>query len=1122
MITSNHKKLVNACYPVQNTVNPDPNSVSKLIYYCSTRPHKISKITTYLLSYAQSQALPASFRTTFSVHRHSKPGLICTLKIFNELIGNPTINSSLLGPHLSTIIAIGLGLLNRSSSLVVDHSGFFGHDWVALDLDITRTTIDLFSTYAQSIISDHLQDDQSTKNYLFFIAKFSSIASLSPSIVSKQDNTRPKPARCMALMALESTIKGAGLYSSTTYFERQIQMIIPAIISSILPSKHRPADQLMTVILQARLEDTSSASLDKPSLLKEINRYRTVLDPLSTPELARSTELDIINYSIKLIQFLLQIQLSNLNQFEITVHEILNQVEATIIILPSQSEYHHWLGRALLEWAMPRYRSNVIDLIVDRLTSLDSKQSKLKTTANNQKEFLSKMIILTGMLNQMIIDPLIQSIHLLNTLNILHQLIRLIQSSIDLDSTSHPDSITLRTLLVDVIGNLSSRIFYDDQINDMNRDIWGRIKTLNRALLFLPKDSTTPTEQESSILISILFDCLNRIIITSNNSKSTDLKSKLNHHQHQVSLSIWKENLSILDELNHSKSRSNFFNAFKSFLKFEAFPIGRPHRDEDRLLKVELLSTINVLVYRKSINRAVSNSEIGDEHQGQEEEEGPDLSDCLLEILGFQEFIILEICVPMLRELDQKKTHQIGGPSDLVLESLKKISQVWKLEDLVSSCINFEAGSNRIIEWDSIIKAICNSGIVNLSSGLDYSSLEKLFVPHHWSLSEGRNLAGWTGNPVSRRSTIVNGTTSQLPKIIQRMSSAVGMRADHQSRTNIAVKPNGINPETRRVYLSNLHNYHRSSSLSLRSSSVINNPSFLTVKQDTSVSDLRNTLIGNGFINHHHSSDRNGRNSVLVLNNSRSSHNFELSNNNHSTGDLSGFMYTTNNNSTTNTTVHHHANLSSTNFFNTLPNSFRGSSSTTTNNRNIMPSLTHNLFLASDDSSDTNHQSIPHTLTHLDNENEDQYKTSLVRRQTLTAEVLDKLKLKTSNRPVSTFVGNTPLNLLSPTRKLFANGHGVGEDGKDTDGLDGIQEQEKDPSSSSHTGDLSSSVTPKLSPSVVGIPPSNSASSNSRIHSDIFSTGTTTGTNTAQSSLRKPHPSLRKSVIIQPPYNLHD
>ncbi|POW19074.1 hypothetical protein PSHT_05106 [Puccinia striiformis] len=969
MITSNHKKLVNACYPVQNTVNPDPNSVSKLIYYCSTRPHKISKITTYLLSYAQSQALPASFRTTFSVHRHSKPGLICTLKIFNELIGNPTINSSLLGPHLSTIIAIGLGLLNRSSSLVVDHSGFFGHDWVALDLDITRTTIDLFSTYAQSIISDHLQDDQSTKNYLFFIAKFSSIASLSPSIVSKQDNTRPKPARCMALMALESTIKGAGLYSSTTYFERQIQMIIPAIISSILPSKHRPADQLMTVML---VEDTSSASLDKPSLLKEINRYRTI-------------------------------QLSNLNQFEITVHEVLNQIEATIIILPSQSEYYHWLGRALLEWAMPRYRSNVIDLIVDRLTSLDSKQSKLKTTTN-QKEFFSKMIILTGMLNQMIIDPLIQSIHLLNTLNILHQLIRLIQSSIDLDSTSHPDSITLH-------------------------------------------------------------------------------------------------------ELNHSKSRSNFFNAFKSFLKFEAFPIGRPHRDEDRLLKVELLSTINVLVYRKSINRAVSNSEIGDEHQGQEEEEGPDLSDCLLEILGFQEFIILEICVPMLRELDQKKTHQIGGPSDLVLESLKKISQVWKLEDLVSSCINFEAGSNRIIEWDSIIKAICNSGIVNLSSGLDYSSLEKLFVPHHWSLSEGRNLAGWTGNPVSRRSTIVNGTTSQLPKIIQRMSSAVGMRADHQSRTNIAVKPNGINPETRRVYLSNLHNYHRSSSLSLRSSSVINNPSFLTVKQDTSVSDLRNTLIGNGFINHHHSSDRNGRNSVLVLNNSRSSHNFELSNNNHSTGDLSGFMYTTNNNSTTNTTVHHHANLSSTNFFNTLPNSFRGSSSTTTNNRNIMPSLTHNLFLASDDSSDTNHQSIPHTLTHLDNENEDQYKTSLVRRQTLTAEVLDKLKLKTSNRPVSTF--------------LFANGHGVGEDGKDTDGLDGIQEQEKDPSSSSHTGDLSSSVTPKLSPSVVGIPPSNSAS-NSRIHSDIFSTGTTTGTNTAQSSLRKPHPSLRKSVIIQPPYNLHD
>ncbi|OAV92918.1 hypothetical protein PTTG_11964, partial [Puccinia triticina 1-1 BBBD Race 1] len=122
MITSNHKKLVNACYPVAvknktlAAIAPDPNALSKLIYYCATRPHKIHKITSYLISYAQSQALPSSFTASLSVYRHSKPGLICTIKIFTHLIHNPRINPAILAPHLATIIAIGLGLFNQAFS----------------------------------------------------------------------------------------------------------------------------------------------------------------------------------------------------------------------------------------------------------------------------------------------------------------------------------------------------------------------------------------------------------------------------------------------------------------------------------------------------------------------------------------------------------------------------------------------------------------------------------------------------------------------------------------------------------------------------------------------------------------------------------------------------------------------------------------------------------------------------------------------------------------------------------------------------------------------------------------------------------------------------------------------
>ncbi|KNZ47753.1 hypothetical protein VP01_617g3 [Puccinia sorghi] len=955
MITSNHKKLVNACYPVAvrhknlASISPDPNSLSKLIYYCATRPHKISKITSYLISYAQSQALPSSFTASLSVYRHSKPGLICTIKIFNSLLENHTINLKILGAHLSQIIAIGLGLFNQSfsssplsstqpSSSSNSDPGFFGSDWVAHDLDITRATINLFSTYAQSIKSDCLQDDQLARNYLFFLAKFSSVAIICPSISSitslDSPSARPKPARCMALMALESAIKAPALYS-TTYFERQIQLIIPGLMSSITPSPQRPPAELLNLLHQACLDcshQPTRSSPPKSQLLSDITTFRSIISPPSPPELSKSTELDLIRFSVKILDFLLNVQLTNLNQFEICVNEILNHIESTIYI-PS-ADYYDWFGKSLLHWAMPKYRSSVIDLVVDRLTLIDSKQHKSNSAANHplpvdhQPQYLNKMVTLVGILNSMINDPLTHSIQLLNTLNILHQLLRLVQSILDMKLTK--DSQRLYDLLVQVIGSLAHTVYYDEQINDLCKDILGRIKTI---IYPAPSEGFPDTSFSfEPSFVTALFDCLECILISSNISLSAcdpnQPTSRFPLEHIPVSPSLWKDSLPILDDLQDPQCRHAFFKALLSFLKFEAFRISPASKAGGEQQLVQFLSAINVSVFRHLVEPArlfaetFQSSSLVDKTSLSEHSTGtlgPSIKltpskqkgngilpateagwyECMLEIMAHQQYLALSVCLPMLRELDQVMmmsgatfpVNRETSPDQFNSQAVNGrpasppiiIAKVWKVENLLVTIESIAPSSNRndtpvkhrfprLIDWDSAVKLICHSPLVQEKSGLDQATLEAHFIPHHWSLVEARNLSQSYSSLTSLGGPCyVNTVVVGSWRVRQRVSSAVGRSESPVVRSRATAQ------EMRKSYLSNLHNRSPQGS-------------FSTIPQSPSVSDLRNSLLGTGFFHSKKGKGASisGRSSVLLK--ADLTHSADL--NNHSTSDVSRYVAT--------------------------------------------------------------------------------------------------------------------------------------------------------------------------------------------------------------------------------------
>lgn len=73
---------MNACYPKDLdplSCAPDGNSLGKLAYYCSKRPHKLPKTSSYLVSLAKKEASQGGAPK-------AQGGLIVTLEILKELV----------------------------------------------------------------------------------------------------------------------------------------------------------------------------------------------------------------------------------------------------------------------------------------------------------------------------------------------------------------------------------------------------------------------------------------------------------------------------------------------------------------------------------------------------------------------------------------------------------------------------------------------------------------------------------------------------------------------------------------------------------------------------------------------------------------------------------------------------------------------------------------------------------------------------------------------------------------------------------------------------------------------------------------------------------------------------
>ncbi|CAH7667848.1 expressed protein [Phakopsora pachyrhizi] len=660
MLTSNHRKLlsreVNACYPLSTRnkefdgpVSPDQNSLSKLIYYCSTRPQKLKKVSNYLLTYARSQSLPHSLTSSLSIYRHSKPGLICTIRLFKSLIENcdkNQINLQSIYLDVMTMVATGLGLLDplrsshtstrninnlQSKDRTLDH-GYFGTGWTSMDYEINLESIDLFSCFTRILRTDSLQDDDVARNYLFFLAKFASVAMFTPTTLSISQSlehqgvgeggdveklkTPAKSARCLALVALHSSAQSSGL-CSTVHFNKQIRLIIPGLIATISPSlPHRDPDTLLEIIQKISNQDSDKRIESvKEDFILDLNQTRnSIIDSLKLDSKWRSTESDLISYSIKILQLLLNSQIKSFGHFETCIVVIFGRLES-VIKLENRSQWYGWLGRKIFDWSTVKYRSIVIDVILDRLTLIISSQYQL-AKPEEKKPVLrllhQKSMILLQILIAILKDPILEPIESLNVMKILNQLVHLLQMIII--SGDQTDLFKeLRCSLVEAIGGLALKVYYDEQINDMCRELLDRVKLISHPLTStLSKESQNETSPCNSNLLVSLMNCLDLILINSH-QKLVSIPAigseKASQAISNVLLTQWKDVLLILKDVKDRNGRLAILRAISSFIDLKAFECFKEQKDwPDRLDQAQIdrlnqfLSVFNLWVYQSEIS----------------------------------------------------------------------------------------------------------------------------------------------------------------------------------------------------------------------------------------------------------------------------------------------------------------------------------------------------------------------------------------------------------------------------------------------------------------------------------------------------------------------------------------
>ncbi|CCL99429.1 uncharacterized protein FIBRA_01447 [Fibroporia radiculosa] len=424
--TPNHIHLISECYPSSAALvssGPEylPNSqeLSRLTYYASNRPGKITKLTNELERKVKTDSRKAQGNT------RCRASLLITLYIFKALAAECRRDISLLTASLLSAVSITLSTLSS-------------------DLEVAARAATVFTAWATYTDGRLIGVDRGvTQNYVSCLQHFSGMGK--KKIEDREVRNR---TRLVGLATLTAAVHSEALYHSFTHFKLQVSAIIPALLTVFTEVEVDTLKNEAGVIKEGPKFAFTDEFRTKPALERRAASIHLHIDGERGPSSS-----DVVNASLHALSSLLG-------------HSTAPQVG---VIMSAAFEFFddsggwnrveqcRWFAAKACQWTQYQYRYAVPTRLVECLV-----------TGQDASQATSQLTTLALMLTTIFTSPI--PLINLSTSDLISSLISVVFHRINV----HVDDPLLGTL-VECIASLGTHVYYADQIQDLAGELISRI-----------------------------------------------------------------------------------------------------------------------------------------------------------------------------------------------------------------------------------------------------------------------------------------------------------------------------------------------------------------------------------------------------------------------------------------------------------------------------------------------------------------------------------------------------------------------------------------------------------------------------------------------------------------------
>ncbi|KAK2466322.1 hypothetical protein APHAL10511_001964 [Amanita phalloides] len=512
IFTPGHVQLLNACYPPTSSLlaaasgySPNSHELSRLTYYASNHPAKLTKLGAEL-----EKRIKAEARKARGGNLRARATLLVSLAVLRALAIECRRDLDLFSAPLMSCVDATLSTVPGDLEVVARAASVFTA-WI---------------TYSNGHLID--VDETLTKDYISVLRRFADL-----SYNDAKDQELRNRTRLVGVAALTGAVNSEAMYHNASRFGAQISIMMKPILGVILHEALHRLDEQATDIKESPTSPYLAEFRVKPAVERKAASIHAHVDGDNGPSGA-----DVTSAVLHVLFILLgRVNGAQLGQVIRSTFDTLDDLGAW-----DENEYCCWFAKRIAEWVQYQYRYVVPTWFVERL--LENQDAP--ATSPLLKALLS---MVTAVLNAPI--PLVD----LSSSDLLSNLVILMLRRIAKDPNDE-----LVPVIVSCITSLGRHVYYSDQIQDLAAEMVNRLTIVE--MQGIPGTTRDNAARSRSEAIRGLLAALRGLIDTAiNQEKDHNISytnsgsgpngkgtknNDLQFHRTRVPPDIWHDTLSLL------------------------------------------------------------------------------------------------------------------------------------------------------------------------------------------------------------------------------------------------------------------------------------------------------------------------------------------------------------------------------------------------------------------------------------------------------------------------------------------------------------------------------------------------------------------------------------------------